>query len=137
MSPAHRVDAADTAVYLPSAAFTLAATNDREVTMGSADDALLFRPTDVVEIGATSGAFTISRVIGDRILFDRPVDLAPGGGTMVLADIAPDARVVRITYTEPSGPTANALLPDGAIAPGTLLTFDQTASGGWYRDTVR
>ena len=124
-------------VYQPTATFVFAAADDRAVTIntGSAEtDAARFRPTDVVDIGSPSGPVTVSRVIGDRIVFDRRLDLTPGTGNIRLADMTPDAKVVRIFSATDN---RNGLLTTGAISPGSLLTVDQGGTTSTqYVDTV-
>jgi phage tail sheath protein FI len=116
-------------VYAPTAD-TFTVTGSREITLGTAHLAAQFRPGDSVQVGAF-GDHVVTRISG--VVFRLAEDLtAPVGttGSVRLSDSLVGARVFRIS-------AAGALLPAGALVPGTMLTITQGTSDSQIVDSVQ
>jgi phage tail sheath protein FI len=119
---ANRLPAASTGIYQPQGNFTV--TTTREVQLASAADAAQFRPGDWVSLGAADPRVQILQASGDRLRLS--VDLASPVGTAGVIRLA-DAPAGTQTFRIRSTATADGILQNGVLAPGTILTITQGA----------
>lgn len=119
---ANRLPAASTGIYQPQGNFTV--TTTREVKLTPAADAAQFRPGDWVRLGPADPRVQIIQAGGDILRLS--VDLASPVGTAGVIRLA-DAPAGTQTFRIRSTATAEGILQNGVLAPGTILTITQGA----------
>lgn len=125
----HRLAVADHSLYQPTGSYTVQ--NTREIKLTNAAEAARFRPGDWVNLGVSDPRVQVLTASGDTLRMASNLVSATGvTGTIALADLSVGARTVRILRAAAAGP-----LPDGALVPGTLLTFTQGAGAAAVTDS--